>query len=135
MPGHTLSSSISSTKIFPKFLLPIEEFTLHQRRKLEGALQLHFTTEIMLKVLSFCSVVKCSFLCLIAYQTTLSWLEGKNNHPSYFSSQAFCKAILHMLLHSQSVVPTAPRGTEKIFLTMQHLPLWGVETQSQKIKD
>lgn len=43
MPDHTLSSSISSTKIFPEFLLPIEEFTLHQRRKLEGALQLHFT--------------------------------------------------------------------------------------------
>lgn len=43
MPDHTLSSNISSTKIFPKFLLPIEEFTLHQRRKLEGALQLHFT--------------------------------------------------------------------------------------------
>lgn len=43
MADHTLSSSISSTKIFPEFLLPIEEFTLHQRKKLEGALQLHFT--------------------------------------------------------------------------------------------
>ena len=126
MPDLTLSSSISGTKVFPKFLLPIEEFTLHQRRKLEGALQLHFThSEIMLKEFAFCGAVKYSFpYCL---PTHSSCFEGKANHPSHFPSRARCDAVLHMLLHSQSLSPVEPGETEKIFLktSMQQLPIWG----------
>lgn len=83
MPDLTLSSSISGTKVFPKFLLPIEEFTLHLGRKLEGASQLHFKhSEIMLKEFAFCSPVKYSFL--IVYQATLPVLKEKPVVPHIF---------------------------------------------------
>lgn len=134
MPDHTLFSSISCTKIFPEFLLPIEEFTLHQRKKLEGALQLHFTHWDHAEgvCLLQCSEVFFSFPYWVPNH---SCLEGKTNHPSHFFSWAFCKAISQMLLHSLSMVPIEPDGTEKILQKMQHLPMWEVETLSQKIKD
>lgn len=138
MPDLRLSSSISGTKVFPKFLLPIEEFTLNQRRRLEGASQLHFThswDHAGGVCLLQCSEVVFSFpYCIPSHS---SCYEGKADGPTHFPSWACCEAVLRMLLHSQSLSPVEPGETEKIFLKilMQHLPIWGVETQSQFLKD
>lgn len=98
MPDHTLSSSISSTKIFPEFLLPIEEFTLHQRKKLEGALQLHFTHWDHAE--GVCLLQGSEVFFSFPYCIPNHSLEGKTNTPWHFYSWAFCKAIPQMLLHS-----------------------------------
>jgi len=89
MPDLTLSSSISGTRVFPKFLLPIEEFTLHQGRRLEGPSQLHFAhTEIMAEQSAFCSAAHKgarSFLSLL--RTELLFLL-RRRRPSFLAFSA-----------------------------------------------
>lgn len=105
MPDHTLSSGISSTKIFPEFLLPIEEFTLHQRRKLEGALQLHFTHWDHAEgvCLLQCSEVFFSFPYCIPNHSFLFRRKNQSSLTFFFSS--FPQS------HPSLVVPFSERGS------------------------